>query len=505
MKIRSILMAVLALAVMSACQKEAPQSSVKDPSSANSVGYVALKINLPSTMGTKAGESFEDGEAYEYKVNDVNVIFYNDAGDYIYHTSVSPNPWDNNAAGDITVSGKTGAIKITAEGATQALVLINSDGVVSASDLVKSYGDLNVAISGNAQKVTGASNDDFFMSNAPKYVGDKFTALVPVTLSETALEAEAAPATVQVERAAAKVQLNYAAEFTNSNGKAKITGWNLSVTNKSFYPVRKGLDKAASNGWFDASSDPVNAGLLGTTRVYWAEDPNYTGTYGTFDATQFDKVEASALTLANGGVAYCLENTFETGSMRENQTTTAMIKAVYTPDTFTEGETWFMVGTGNTIYSLDAFATYVVGKLPVGTSVTADQVKALAFTAGDCSSLTVDGKSLSSLVGTVTCYLDGVCYYPVKIRHFNYEELGYADEDAFKSAFKLNSGYSAQDLGRYGVLRNTWYKVTVNSITNPGTPEVPAPGIGSDDEYEQFCACTIDILAWSVRNHSVNL
>lgn len=499
MKKISFLMAAL-LVAMVGCQKE-PQATPENPTGV--AGYVSLKISLPSVEGTKADTSFDDGEANEYKVNDVVVVFYDNNENYVYHTGVSPEPWDKNGTttDNITVSGKTEAIAIENPAAAKALVLVNVDGLIT--DFDKTYDALNAEIAGNAATVTGTSKDDFFMSNAPYYKDEKFTTLVPVTLKPTENEALESAANVKVERAAAKVQVVYNNEdpdFTTSRGTAEITGWDLDITNKSFYPVRKGLDKVADNGWFKNDLTAVNEGLLGDLRIYMAVDPNYNEAVSADTyKTKFDN--AGALNLGSNDVAYCLENTFVINAQNETQTTRALLAATYTPTGLDKDETWFQVGSGKTVMDVDAFANYINSK---DNTISVDDVKNITFVAGNCNTLTVNGKKLEDLVGDVTCYLNGVCYYPVKVRHFTTPELGYTGEAAFKDSFE-DGGYKAQDLGRYGVLRNTWYKLTINSISNPGSPVVPEPTDIPDDKYEQFVACTIDVLAWSVRTHGVEL
>ena len=235
-----------------------------------------------------------------------------------------------------------------------------------------------------------------------------------------------------------------------------------------------------------------------------AVDPNYNDVMSAEDPAKFN-YSVSEFALESNGIEYCLENTFAIAAQRENQTTRVLLQATYIPSTLTEGQTWFQVGTGKTIYSFDDFADYVSAKaVGSGISVTPEQVKGLTFIAGDCSTLIVGGSTLKALVGDVTCYLNGICYYPVKVRHFTVGELGYADEEEFQNSFK-SSGYVEKDLGRYGVLRNTWYKINVNSISNPGSPVIPDVTDDPDDKYEQFVACTIEVLAWSVRQHGVDL
>ena len=59
----------------------------------------------------------------------------------------------------------------------------------------------------------------------------------------------------------------------------------------------------------------------------------------------------------------------------------------------------------------------------------------------------------------------------------------------------------ARFLGRYGVLRNNWYELEVNSITGIGEPRIPQVPTTSDpdDELKQFISVNINILSWAKR------
>lgn len=514
MKKSLFLMAAL-LVAMTGCQKEPQAAPENNGSNADAVGYVSLKISLPSATGTKA-ETFDDGLAEEYNVKDVTVVFYDENNKYVYHTAVDTKPWNNNTADDITVTGKTEAIKLEkneAKQAKKALVLVNSRNFYKTE---ASYKDDFVAekigeIPMEEPKILysneNAKNDYFFMSNAPVYNGDVFTTLVDVNVKDTEHDALNNPASVKVERAAAKVTVT--ADYGDGNSSwtigeneytATFGSWALNVTNKKFYFVRNGYDKT-NKDWFDDSKNLINPGLIGS-RIYWAVDPNY-NVYSNWD---FNQVEYDDdLTLPSGYSTYCAENTFDISTMIERATTTAMVSVKIQPVGGTAGENWFQVGTGKSVYTAAAFKTYIMDK----TGIDEAAYNALTFKAGECGDLeiTVDGevKTLSDYVGSVICFANGTCYYPVKIRHFNNDELGYVNDDEFKASFINNGGYVKKDLGRYGVLRNTWYKLSIDGVSAPGSAEIPTPGTELDDKYEQFVACTIDILAWGVREHSVIL
>ena len=100
-----------------------------------------------------------------------------------------------------------------------------------------------------------------------------------------------------------------------------------------------------------------------------------------------------------------------------------------------------------------------------------------------------------------TVYHEGYCYYVVPIRHFLDEEI----EATFDP---INGRYAPETLGRYGVVRNNYYTITVNDITTPGaavTDPTVDPSTDPDDDTKYSINVNIEVLSWTVRNQSVNL
>lgn len=131
---------------------------------------------------------------------------------------------------------------------------------------------------------------------------------------------------------------------------------------------------------------------------------------------------------------------------------------------------------------------------------------------------------------TVTCYEGGMSYYNVRIRHFGEAETPWdaikdADAQADSQApFKVQPGDNVERiygytestkeiankrfLGRYGVVRDNWYNLSVNSISKLGsaTPtsvvdETPDDQI--DEEY--YISVHVHILPWVLRTQNINL
>ena len=94
--------------------------------------------------------------------------------------------------------------------------------------------------------------------------------------------------------------------------------------------------------------------------------------------------------------------------------------------------------------------------------------------------------------------------YKRQIKHFG---------DNLTSWTEGNDTYGKNDednnkkyLGRYGVLRNNWYELTVNSVSGPGTPDVPTiKPTDPDDENYKYISVSVNILDWAKRSQSVDL
>ncbi len=129
------------------------------------------------------------------------------------------------------------------------------------------------------------------------------------------------------------------------------------------------------------------------------------------------------------------------------------------------------------------------------------------------------GGDLNKALGVqdITCYKGGMAYYPIRIKHFgddltpwNSWEQG-NDKPSAGNIYPDNS--AANYLGRYGVVRNNWYDLSVASISGIGSAVVPSlnpsqnpkPNPGPDDELYNYIAVRINVLSWAKRTQSENL
>lgn len=112
-------------------------------------------------------------------------------------------------------------------------------------------------------------------------------------------------------------------------------------------------------------------------------------------------------------------------------------------------------------------------------------------------------------LGTIIQYTGGIAYYPIRIKHFG-DDLTPWDKAKVTDPKKPYGNPADEDkyLGRFGVLRNNWYNITVNTIKNVGSAVVPEVDFDKDnkpDEIEQYISVRINVLSWAKRNQSENL
>ena len=122
---------------------------------------------------------------------------------------------------------------------------------------------------------------------------------------------------------------------------------------------------------------------------------------------------------------------------------------------------------------------------------------------------------------SISFYKDGISYYNVRIKHFGDYETPWNSTKPFATvtpgetvAEIYGVGETPVDksaerfLGRYGVVRDNWYKLEVSGVKHIGTAEpvdvkdlVTIP----DDEIENYISIHVHILPWVLRNQELIL
>lgn len=514
------------------------------------------------------GAEMNEGTANEYAVKSATALIFqkygSDEGSCKFVESVdlptAAADWTEDTTVGITTTKKLVAKLTNVDTKNQyyVLVLLNNNkpgGVKVALPTVgQSYNEWNSQILTPSVDDLAADND-FYMANAPLKGTASPTTLVTINKeniysSKEKAEAGTSAATVYVERGVAKMSVNDPTtktvidKATNTPTQSTVTfsKWALDITNKKTYAVHNidGLSKDFPAIWTTERFTGTN------NRVYWGTDPNYNlAGLNTNDAkrkeefnfiTATSEINKDFTNATKTNPVYCLENTFNLKNMYQGQTTRVIFKAKYTPKDDTgdladpADGTFYTIGNMKTILNTDKLKAAVDAVanpvLPTGYTIDytnfktegshvikAEYIKNASGTVLDPTAsygkktgaeivkdindkLGLKAGRPEEMVG-INTYLKGATYYIARVKHF--------------SSLKWQSGESYGDnndkyLGRYGMLRNNWYELTVGNVYGPGYPGVPPVDPNQpDDENEKYLSVSVKILSWAKRSDTVDL
>ncbi len=255
---------------------------------------------------------------------------------------------------------------------------------------------------------------------------------------------------------------------------------------------------------------------------------------------------------------YCLENTFDTDNQAEYATTRVIFKATYVPGNADENGTFYQLGTTASIYNTETLKEKVLesmsdaerrelgifdetdnavtvtlpteGDGKAGGKYTMAEGGKITYTKYERFDTQKDKwevvtqktyndeqdnnkkrmkegvevasdylKSIDRRMGTIKYFKAGESYYKALIKHFGDDLTPYVISGEQKIYTE------AKHLGRYGVLRNNWYELSVTSVSSPGNPTVPSIDDQWDDPKEAFVKIQVNILSWAKRRQNVDL
>lgn len=461
----------------------------------------------------------------------------------------------------------TGPIEVS-QASVRVVAILNISGIMALANTVlqksHTFGTLNgVQTLQDLSHLTGTSHDNFLMLSSPLWQTTKVETLATCTPQPTATAAQNNSVIIQVERFVAKVEVkanatNYtqAADDTEkcfkvANGshtgdKIIIKGWALDIQNQKAFPFR------IAKNWSTDYAKLWTGAMLDNSRIHWAEDPNYEGTNWS-DETHKEFVTVNDVADDASWptkVQYCMENTCLYSNMNRSQVTRVVVKAKYIPNannqeggenTFDTDGTWWSFSSVAAHYSKENICVQIINRLVsasgsensyptkptatdltvsidgngvltgsgAGWSLTLTPLTGYDKTRLEVTSVTYNNgtdfpaqniKSFNATTGYIQKYVGGICYYPIYIRHFTNTEGGYGDDWN-----NPTGSYGVDQQGRYGVVRNNWYTVTINSISGPGDPEIPASPETPVDEQKAYVNCDITISKWAKRNQDEDL
>lgn len=353
----------------------------------------------------------------------------------------------------------------------------------------------------------------FFMCNADGLVFiDKE---INMYSSLEAAQIESNRTVVNVERAVAKIGVLKGADskirangngiytLTNGTGQIASVTWTSDIINYYWFIVRKQATIAPSLG------NNALESFTADRQFYYAEDPNFSGiselktgqnhSEELSPAYHFFRVQNGADIKRNWienptnseeqnkfYYEYISENTMQANEQYEDVATRVLIRANFIPLKTLGG---VILAPGDSYYYYNGYALThgqicyylaypnLIASLPselhglINVLFDQEVIDEFGFDDGDILSpitrslIDPDNPpkepTVSKTKKTLTYYLHGISYYYIVIRHFT------------NTQSPAEGGY-----GRYGVVRNNVYKITVEDITGPGYINIPQPVSG---------------------------
>lgn len=485
--------------------------------------YAQIAISVANSATTRAVAGNTGDEAYgddnEYTVNDLTVVLANENDIAMQVITPEMKEATNTDVADDKLIRVTKPFQCT-PGNYKVYVLANyKNSQSSLSPIIKGSTDMKTVFSlsdlAGIAKLYGSGN--FFMTNV--------SAPEATNIDEKANKKEVDDAgkemqeggatnlnllTVDVERAVSKVTFNNTDNQSfnievggNTIAMATLEGASLINLNKKMFLVK---DKTL------ATNKPVT-----TNDWPYPKDPNYDQTSIDKDYCEANFEQRSAIDFSapSNATFYCPENTMEASAQLNGQTTGVVYKVKYTPQAKYYTELAAENGT-------DSYSKMFEAVLKLADGVKDPDIKNTIFTTAEGT----DGPN-----GTFYSYNGYV--FKTKAGARLYKAIATnpgADAATVNTAFKNNASdddiqtydkgdcyYTAwikhnptstvtMQQDKYGVVRNFWYELKVNSIKKLGyskpTYEKPTD---PDDKAEASIQVQVKIKKWRLVKQNVNL
>ena len=520
--------------------------------------------------GTRANGDFDHGTAAEYAVKDAVLVLFkgsneSDAtfnGAYALPTEKMKQTVTNDQISDrllYTQQINKGENALTSSDHIYAFIAVNTNGKFSVTTnrglTVKAKdGDKVMAntvkfstFRGYAlDEIGDPAGDGLLMTNPPMSTSGGGSA-APVSpqlkwmpeltsshIYNSIEEAYAGTKFVElyVERAAAKIDLSVptgssAGLTTDASVTYNPSGikWEVENYNSSFY-----LSRHVSTtylGYFSSVlSTPIYRFAEETAvdetmttknyRIPWAEDVNYSSAAPEIvpDATVIGKQATFAKT--PNDAAYLAENTVNENSLKQEYTTRIVLSVPFNGGvsfyTSSLGGADEIITPDNMVEKVKAYITNKHSKTATDVTITPAAngiatVTAVTLSPAEDATAIIDDINASV---QFNYFLNGMAYYKVLIKHFGdietplrtaAEILGSSYDDVYPTANRAENY-----LGRYSIVRNNWYHITLDGIKHIGKPSVPEiPADTPDDEIDAYLKVRINVLSWGIRNQHVTL
>jgi hypothetical protein len=496
MRITNLALSFIALAGIVACSNESTE-----PASSEATGDAWLSLNVTMPQTKASGPGTQTGTAAESNATTIKILGLDS---------------DQNKLGIYTISSLTGsdAFKVSKKLKYIFVVVNPDDAVTTAMSQASTFSGFNSAITEDVSNITGDNN--FLMTSSGESADDHGLTDVSGNIKDTKAEAETSAnrASVYVDRAMSKVVLGtFSATDENvPNGAvAAIISYLPSCTNKSYYPYAERIDYTLSSDY--SSQSPA---------VYRV-DPNFTDL--VVDETTYpdefnwvlnaDEQDGNLDWIPAGTHTYCHENTMQADAQKYGNTTKLIIKAKYAPKGVNLGDSWFRMG--GKVYTLEQLqAIYASDTVAATTKAFMDAFYTSMDSLANVKGETWTSSNFGDMVLSELDSLPNAGWTAAKVKTADKEYLiQYFQNSNCWYAVNIMNDYrvASGELGRWGVVRNSYYTINISTINEAGTPYIPDGPDDPDepdtpdtpDDNDGYLAVDITVNPWTTWTQDVDL
>ena len=549
MKIFKLFPLACAALMMTACSSDNDiEGGSTNP--AGDAQYLAVNIVNVGTTPTRATlPGYADGTAAESKINKIRFYFFHadgsaytlegpTAGSVQHYIEKPISDTDMGTAdGTGTVGAITKAILVingtTKKAPASVIAVVNPQSLTSLGTEAKTLNELTNTLKGS-QFYTEATKDQFVMTNSV-YVEAGRT-VCPVTVAghigTDESTAKANPIDIYAERVVAKVgaDLQGGSLVANTAGTSKygmkvgtygastdiyavIDGWGVADENDNAY-----VEKHITNTWKDTELGITPWTTTDYHRSFWGTSPAFAA--GTPTNHNFAYYKAQ-----HGDVLYTLPNTPTTAvaaaDVYKNNLTKFLVAATlrYKDATGTWQNAEICKYQGVEYLGINALkeaiaTTYNMYFTEAGGVYTPIQADDVTFKTSVAGIPTVEDYQVVPVLDETKSYYkkdasgtgytpltaaDNISKYPAEVRK---------DGRAYYFIPISHLAPDAAKVGHYGVVRNHWYKISLNSLTGYGTPVYDENKIidpTMPEDQATYLAAKINVLQWRVVTQNVDL
>lgn len=554
---KSILMSMFAVAALTSCNNDDDSASTPSTGPAElDGGYITIDIPRPTTTrATETGPGENNGTTEESTVSNVYVATFD--ANYAFSNYYSLTLL--NAETDYLA--KTAAIKLS-KGAKYMVVILNAPDKVVAklntASTATNFSEIRAVVSGLTVTEVTVDNRFTMVSAGDLAQTDGSNGLTVIgNTYKTPADAEKAAnrKAVSVDRIVAKFQIvNMTPNADKVKGGTYIAeGWALNVENKATTLYSElitfgGTIKTPASryrmdhNWaFDAKFDTVPTIAADLKAYNQIIDDNFNVLYNK----NIDKIVFNTTTHAADKWQYLFENTMSAPQQLVDRTTNIIFKAKYKPTTVSknaDGTETVEPGTNESyfkyagrLYSFaGAQAVYDLAETSLAAAeiviasptATADEKAAAAIEKKKAQTVIADfNKVAEAVLGegrtwkanvTGIGVLDGVTNAGnkaelCKLRYY------WKGTNFYRGVIKHDNRLGTLELGKFGVVRNNAYTLSVESIAGTGEPWIPGasipegqlPGGGGsitpDEEADAYISVIITVNPWATWSQGFDM